>query len=81
MERWAISTRRSGVMVASEAVATPAAALAKSTRTAPRSASSPHPPFPGRYWERSEGEGLDFYRYRTDPFGGIPELFRGNDYY
>lgn len=81
MERWVISTGRSGSMAANEAVATPAAALAKGALTAPRPAASPHVLFPGRHWEESAGEILDFYRYRTDPFGGVPELFRGNDYY
>lgn len=81
MERWVISTRPSEAMGTSEAVATPLGALVKSAFAAPRPAANPHMPFPGRHWEESEGKVLDFYRYRTDPFGGVPELFRGNDYY
>lgn len=80
MERWVISARPSGVMGNSEAMATPGA-LAKNALAAPRPAPGPHMLFPGRPWEGSAEGAFDLYRYRTDPLGGVPELFRGNDYY
>lgn len=81
MERWVNSARPSGYMGISETVATSPGALVKSALTALRPASGPHMLFPGRHWEEPEAEAFDLYRYRTDPLGGAPELFRGNDYY
>lgn len=81
MERWVSSARPSGYMGIGEAVAASPGALVKSALTAPQPAPGPHMLFPGRYWEVPAAEAFDLFRYRTDPLGGAPELFRGNDYY
>jgi hypothetical protein len=81
MERRTISTTRpSGVVIASKAIATsPELSAKKGALGAP--AASPRLSLSDRRWQGPRAKGADFYRYRTDPFAGDQELFRGNDYY